>query len=248
MGLFSDLRKKKITAEMIQGATDAAKRLTPMVGDAYVTVTSTPTGTAIGLRDIRKNPRVGKEVAFGLNTKIAGQVGVYGVKIFSMSTEDSTGGARAPTTILGGAADGGSTGGVDAHAYNLSETKALVAEHVLSITPGSAPYIGLLTGDTNDDGFPIIVFDSFARAETDSPTAVGDTDEGVEDADTTSWSRATDGTPLTLQVMTRVAYFHGGDKKIYGYIREFKWDTAGLLLSVSGETRIEVEAPVTGCS
>jgi hypothetical protein len=105
-------------------------------------------------------------------------------------------------------------------------------------------YRGFYTGATTSAGLPIIVFAAlpFGEATTDI-VAVGDTDEGSEAADTTEWARG-DG-PLTLQIMTRVAYFHAGDKKLYGYIREYKWDAIGMLLSVSGETRIELDAATT---
>jgi hypothetical protein len=187
-------------------------------------------------------------VTFSLETKLSGAPGVYGVCILNGSRADPPlTSSRVPSDIFGGNAEGGLRE-VTAHAYNIAEEGPAVLEHVLSIEPTGKPYIGILTGDEDEDGFPVIAFDSVFRALVDDPTELGDTDEGSEAADTTSWSRETDGTPLTLQIMTRVAYFHAGDKKLYGYIREYKYDAAGLLLSVSGETRIELDPPVTGCS
>jgi hypothetical protein len=244
MGLFSDLRKKKITAEMIQGATDAAKRLTPMVGDAYVTVTSTPTGTAIGLRDVRKNPRVGKEVSFALSTKVSGRSGVYGVTILSGNGEDA-GSGRVSPEIAGGSPTGSAVGAVTAYAHHTFESDDSFGEHMLAL--GSTVYRGFYNDDTASDGLPIIVFTAFAEGETEAdPIAVGDTDEGSETADATTWTRG-DG-PLELSIMTRVAYYDAGDKKLYGYIRTLKVDALGVWWHASGETRVEVDVPVTGCS
>jgi hypothetical protein len=41
--------------------------------------------------------------------------------------------------------------------------------------------------------------------------------------------------------MSRKAYFHGGDKKLYGYVRECLFDVYGRLYSVGVETRVELD-------
>jgi len=71
--------------------------------------------------------------------------------------------------------------------------------------------------------------------------AIGDTDEGSEAADTTSFEVGTDDKGMDLSFMSRVAYFHSGDKKLYGYIRTLRIDRTGLVVSISGETRIEID-------
>jgi hypothetical protein len=238
MGLFSELRKRNITGQMLADASDAARRLTPLLGDGRISVTSVSgVGTAIALRP-EKVPPVGKEVLFTLETKIDGRSGVYGASIISGRGED-TGSGRVSSTIAGGKV---SAGEIDAEAHHINESDSSLGDHLLAVEDRF--YRGFYTGATTSAGLPIIVFAAlpFGEATTDI-VAVGDTDEGSEAADTTEWARG-DG-PLTLQIMTRVAYFHAGDKKLYGYIREYKWDAIGMLLSVSGETRIELDAATT---
>lgn len=71
-------------------------------------------------------------------------------------------------------------------------------------------------------------------------------------AQTDSWDRASppegyDGTQMRLQ--TRMSYDHSGDKKLYAYYRTFVYDSLGLLVSWSAETRVEVDAAGEGvCS
>jgi hypothetical protein len=238
MGLFSDLRKRNITGQMLADASDAARRLTPLLGDGRISVTSVSgVGTAIALRP-EKVPPIGKEVIFTLETKIAGRSGVYGASIIFGRGED-TGSGRVSSTIAGGKV---SAGEIDAEAHHINESDSSLGDHLLAVEDRF--YRGFYTGEKTSAGLPIIVFAAlpFGEATTDI-VAVGDTDEGSEAADTTEWARG-DG-PLTLQIMTRVAYFHAGDKKLYGYIREYKWDAIGMLLSVSGETRIELDAATT---
>ncbi len=85
---------------------------------------------------------------------------------------------------------------------------------------------------------------------TDNPSTLGAASEGSETADTHSWARdtATSGdaygaTPLDLWFVSRMGYFPSGDKKIYQYMRKATFNTAGLLVAISAETRVEVDAP-----
>jgi len=83
----------------------------------------------------------------------------------------------------------------------------------------------------------------------DPYTTIGDTTEGSEAAESTTWTYGdVDGEGkkkgLRLYIQTRQAYFHAGDHKWYAYVRLLKFSSKGLLYSVSGETRIEVEDPV----
>ena len=72
--------------------------------------------------------------------------------------------------------------------------------------------------------------------------AVGEAvSEGAEAAETTDQAVGDLGQPLRLYAMTRVAYYHEGDKKLYGYVRALTIDAFGHITHVSGETRVEVD-------
>lgn len=77
---------------------------------------------------------------------------------------------------------------------------------------------------------------------TTSPTTLGSSSEGSETADTTSWTRSSSGAPLDVWQVCRTVYNHAGDKKLYSFVRKFSYDSLGLLIAVSAETRIEVDA------
>jgi len=68
----------------------------------------------------------------------------------------------------------------------------------------------------------------------------------TEAAQTDTWEREsppanTDG--LTIRIQTRTAYNEAGDQKLYAYFRQLKFDSTGLLVSVSAETRVVVDVP-----
>ena len=69
---------------------------------------------------------------------------------------------------------------------------------------------------------------------------VGTTDE-TDAAQADTWAVG-DGT-LKVIMLTRMAYNHEGDEKLYGYYRDFKYDAYGRLTSVSGEVRVIIETP-----
>ena len=48
-----------------------------------------------------------------------------------------------------------------------------------------------------------------------------------------------------LHALCRVVYNEAGDHKVYGYYREMLYDTTGKLNSISAETRIEIDAPIS---
>jgi hypothetical protein len=80
--------------------------------------------------------------------------------------------------------------------------------------------------------------------DTEIDTLGGDT-EGSETASSDTWdveNEAAHG--LALWQVCRVVYSETGDKKIYAYVRLMTFDKTGRLYSVSGETRIEVDAAV----
>ena len=79
---------------------------------------------------------------------------------------------------------------------------------------------------------------------------IGTTPEGSETADTETWdidSQASGKEGITIRMLSRVVYNHGGDEKLYGYYRTLTFDQYGHLVAVSAETRYEVDAPVIGC-
>ena len=77
---------------------------------------------------------------------------------------------------------------------------------------------------------------------TTSPTTLGGSSEGSESASSDSWTRSSSGAPLDVWQVCRVVYNHSGDKKLYSMVRKFSYDSLGLLIAVSAETRIEVDA------
>jgi hypothetical protein len=70
--------------------------------------------------------------------------------------------------------------------------------------------------------------------------------EGTEAADavTVEPGGNDDLKPIRLYAMTRVAYYHAGDKKLYGYVRAVTFDAWGHLQEIGAETRVEID--VTG--
>jgi hypothetical protein len=79
---------------------------------------------------------------------------------------------------------------------------------------------------------------------------LGSNTEGDEAAATDTWAvgdvdASTPPNPLGLWlwIQTRPGYYHAGDKKLYGYFRKLVVSTGGGFVSVSAETRVEIEAP-----
>jgi hypothetical protein len=70
--------------------------------------------------------------------------------------------------------------------------------------------------------------------------------EGTEAADAAAEDVGdeADAKPIRLYAMTRVAYYHAGDKKLYGYVRAMTFDAWGHLQEIGAETRVEID--VTG--
>jgi hypothetical protein len=73
---------------------------------------------------------------------------------------------------------------------------------------------------------------------------IGDATEGIETPDPTEFAIGTDDKGLELWQQTRMGYFHEGDHKLYMYVRKALFDERGCLHSISGETRVEIDAPV----
>lgn len=97
---------------------------------------------------------------------------------------------------------------------------------------------------TGDEGATVWWFDSSAGTS-QTPAEVGADDE-TEAAATDEWDRAEppegkDGVTVTMQ--TRTAYNESGDETLYAYYRNFTYDSRGLLVSISAETRVTIDAP-----
>jgi hypothetical protein len=75
---------------------------------------------------------------------------------------------------------------------------------------------------------------------TDSPTTIGG-ESTSETADTATWSKASDGTPVDVTVATRVIYNAAGDKTIYAFVRQMSFDARGTLVAIGAETRVTVD-------
>ena len=77
-------------------------------------------------------------------------------------------------------------------------------------------------------------------------TTIGSAAEGSEAAETTTWTAGTTN-GLAIWQQTRTAYYHAGDKKLYGYARKFTYSRAGVLYSVSAETRFTIDDATDDC-
>jgi len=82
---------------------------------------------------------------------------------------------------------------------------------------------------------------------------LGTNTEGTEAADggtAGTWTlgdvdAGTNALACNLFALCRVVFNDQGDQKLYGYYRQMLFDTTGKLASISEETRIEIDAPVS---
>ncbi len=100
---------------------------------------------------------------------------------------------------------------------------------------------GAVVGTTSESTPRTIVAIRGGAGATASPTTIGGTSLGSESADTATWSRAANATPLNVYLISRVVYNAAGAKTLYSFVRQLSFDARGLLLSVSAETRISVD-------
>jgi hypothetical protein len=101
--------------------------------------------------------------------------------------------------------------------------------------------VGVVRGSTGESPRRWIVFVRGGLGRGDSPTVIGGTSEGSESADTSSWSRDVDGTPVDVYGVSRMVYNEAGDKTIYQFVRKFSFDARGLLVGVGGESRVTID-------
>lgn len=197
-------------------------------------------GGGVMLPSVR-GPKAGggdRQVTFRITSDISSQTGRYGGKSITPGPAVETGNlAEADLGTLASAED--------LVCWHVPEIKIGAAKHLL-IADG-AHYVGTIAGTTSD-GKRIVKFSAMPVGETSSPTTVpsGGAVEGDETALTDTWSRASDGTPLDIWMVSRVVYNHAGDKKLYSYMRKFSYDATGLLIAISAETRVEVD-PASTC-
>jgi hypothetical protein len=102
--------------------------------------------------------------------------------------------------------------------------------------------LGVVRGMTADSPPRAIVVVSGGIGRTDSPTTLGRTSDASESAESTTWAKATDGSPVNLYVVSRVVYNPAGDQALYSFLRMMSFDARGVLVSVGAETRVTVDA------
>jgi hypothetical protein len=121
------------------------------------------------------------------------------------------------------------------------------AEAASGVPDGTADGQLLQWNDTTEAWEPVDVEDvGIGPAEDPGATitTIGAASEGTETASTDTWTAGNvDNKGLAEWYVSRVVYNHSGDKKIYAFLRKRTYDQYGRLYSVSGETRVEVEAP-----
>lgn len=94
------------------------------------------------------------------------------------------------------------------------------------------------TGGWDNSSPPLRVYRCTSWAAlTTSPTTIN---PSTLAADTTTWTRDTNYTPLAITVQMRT-YWDTSGAVLYGYSRVFTFDAAGMLRSISAETRYNVD-------
>ena len=67
----------------------------------------------------------------------------------------------------------------------------------------------------------------------------------LEATQTDSWTQSNQstGAGVLYVKLTRIAYDHTSDEILYGYYRSEAYNSCGKLVSISGETRVEIDPP-----
>ncbi len=102
----------------------------------------------------------------------------------------------------------------------------------------------LATEEVNDGGDEDLKIKHIGPHAPTAVQTIGAAAEGNETAEGSSFVVGTGGNGLDFWVLSRIGYFHAGDKKVYMYMRKLTVDETGHVRSISGETRVEVETPV----
>lgn len=125
----------------------------------------------------------------------------------------------------------------------LIRLKELLDVDITSLADGD----GLTWDDTAGKWVngPVSTEDPVAEDPDTEIDTLGSSTEGSETAATDTWTAGNvDDHGLALWLVGRVVYSETGDKKIYAFLRKATFDKKGMLYSVSGETRVEVDAAV----
>jgi hypothetical protein len=185
---------------------------------------------------------------FALRTRGGGKIYVFNQSaqtgVVVQITSTAGGGGKYTGQISGGTSGAIASGnlampeGLSAtgSALILNEEEDGLSGHRLNV-PCYA--VGQLVGNS---GGQAIVMIRGALGATSGATSLGGS--GVS-ADSASWSRATNGTPVTVRLQTRTVWDESGGV-LYGYSRNLAFDARGLLLGVSGETQYVIDTP-TAC-
>lgn len=177
----------------------------------------------------------GDMVWFKLSSDVSGQIGRYNLKTFSGGIDDSASGNLAEADL------GTVSSTEDAIGWCVPEI--LAAPHLNMLKSGGV-YVGRKAGRTSA-GKPIILFSPLPVGKTASATTLDGTGGGTT-ADTTTWSRSSDGTPVTEVYASRPPVWDGTAKILYGFYRTRTIDACGLTISISAETRVTIDT-LTSC-
>jgi len=185
---------------------------------------------------------------FALNMRGGGKVYIFnqspqtGVVVQIVSA--ASGGGKYSGEILGGTSGAISSGNLAmpeglsaaAPALILNEEEDGLSGHRLT-TPCYA--VGQIVG--NAGGQPIVMIRG-ALGATAGATSLGGSGDS---ADSGSWSRAGNGTPVTVTMQTRTVWDSSGGV-LYGYSRNLAFDARGELVTISSETQYVIDTP-TAC-
>ena len=112
---------------------------------------------------------------------------------------------------------------------------------LVSGSSGMARILWTATASTGEQWALVQLGGSVAAGTYASPETIGSTGES-ETADTNTWDVASQGAYDGANVvqLTRMSY-STTSHKLYGYYRTFKYDSKGLLVTISGETPVEID-------
>jgi hypothetical protein len=123
----------------------------------------------------------------------------------------------------------GTTAGSEDIAVRMATTKGKVGQELWATRVD--PNAGVELDDED------VLYIEIPIGSVTSPTSIAPTGST---ADTTTWSIQSDGTPLTLTFMARVAYDTTAHK-LYGFNRTIKIGSKGRIYELSAETHVSIE-------
>lgn len=173
-----------------------------------------------------------KAVWFRITSNVTSQIGRYNAKAFVGSVNTAASGDLVESNL------GSVPAGDDSIVWHIPEINLSSVQNVLRV---GAHYLGRLAGVTSA-GKKIIIFGVLPIGKTGSETTF--TSSGASADTTHDWKRATHGTPLSINYVTRVYYDTSTHKLMYMY-RTLTFDACGLLVEDSVEGSVDVETAVT---